>query len=399
MDELQTAGLVVSSLGMAWASKEAAAQPPASESPPEAPWEELASVKHTQAPTRLWFSPDGRRLATVFLTESTPERRNIQLWDPGTRQPLAQLAPEDSLGLPDMKVFAFSSDGRHIATGEAYATVRLWDATTGKELRLLRHGPESADRPYAPIHALAFSGDGQLLITVASDQKVRVWDVATGKRSSSFATRKPSNFHQFSSDGRFLAAWTGEDARSNRYSVWDVDSGKQLKQLKGQRSRVHELAFSPDGRRLAACSGHHLDSNFAAQVWEVASGEELANLQLDWIKSLTFSPDGQRLFTSGGPGQLWELATGKPLLTIPETEYGAVDFSPDGQRLVTGGNDHVARLWDAVAARELQTFKLGNTVRAVAFSPDGQRVATTSLDGYTKVWGPPRLSPEPSSAR
>ncbi|MCP3162115.1 hypothetical protein LZ199_04340 [Myxococcus sp. QH3KD-4-1] len=82
---------------------------------------------------------------------------------------------------------------------------------------------------------------------MASDDRLRVWDVATGRLKSSLTMR--ANFHRFSSDARFLAAWTGEDARFNLYSVWDVTSGKRLRQFKGRRTRVSDLAISPDGLR------------------------------------------------------------------------------------------------------------------------------------------------------
>ena len=70
---------------------------------------------------------------------------------------------------------AWSPDGRLIASGSYDKMVKLWDASTGKELRNLQDHIDA-------VFAVAFSPDGKRLASASQDRTVKIWDVATGKR-------------------------------------------------------------------------------------------------------------------------------------------------------------------------------------------------------------------------
>ena len=142
---------------------------------------------------------------------------------------------------------------------------------------------------------------------------------------------------------------------------------------------VEDVAFSPDGTRLATISIS------GVRVWDATSGQQLLELGGAIGTAVAFSPDGTRLATGGDIAEVWDAVSGQRLLALDVETSGiveAVAFSPDGTLLATGG--FRAGVWDAVSGQRL--LELGHRqLRAVAFSPDGTRLAYSD-DNSVRIW-------------
>ena len=73
----------------------------------------------------------------------------------------------------------FSPDGKTIATGSKDKTIKLWEATTGNEIRTLA-GHSSQ------VNDIRFTSDGKLMLSADWDHTVKVWDIYTGKIITDF---------------------------------------------------------------------------------------------------------------------------------------------------------------------------------------------------------------------
>ncbi|KAK4643734.1 hypothetical protein QC761_0070960 [Podospora bellae-mahoneyi] len=190
----------------------------------------------------------------------------------------------------------------------------------------------------------------------------------------------------FSPDGQRLAS--GSDDKTVK--IWDPASGQCLQTLEGHYGSVHSVAISPDGQRLASGSG-----NKTVKIWDPASGQCLQTLEghHDWVNSVAFSPDSQRLASGSGDKtvRIWDPAWGQCLQTL-EGHRGwvySVTFSPDGQRLASGSRDKTVKIWDPASGQCLQTLEgHRDWVNSVAFSPDSQRLASGSGDKTVRIWDP-----------
>jgi WD40 repeat protein len=161
---------------------------------------------------------------------------------------------------------------------------------------------------------------------------------------------------------------------------------KEHNRLEGHLTGVRSVSFSPDGQLLAT-SGE----DGTVRLWNL-QGQELEKPfrgHRGLVRSVSFSPDGQLLATAGKDGtvRLWNLQ-GQEVEKIEghQGEVKSVSFSPDGQLLATAGKDGTVRLWN-LQGKNLAELK-GNksSVSKVNFSPDGRLLAIARENGNFSLW-------------
>ena len=201
----------------------------------------------------------------------------------------------------------------------------------------------------------------------------------------------------FSPDGRTLAAGAG-----NVILLWDVASGSQLMTLSGHLYSIADLEFSPDGRILASAADPSKDDgsdteNYTIKLWDVNAGTELRTLMDGdgYKRSISFSPDGKLLATNWIYGvKIWDVTSGAEIRAFSghSMSSGGVEtvaFSPWTNTVASQSIDKVTKLWDANSGIELKTMAgdSDNVISAsVAFSPGGETVATDAGHGTIKLW-------------
>jgi WD40 repeat protein len=188
----------------------------------------------------------------------------------------------------------------------------------------------------------------------------------------------------FSPDGRRLASASDDGT----IRMWDVAKGQEISRFQGHTERVVSVAFSPGGKQLASAS-----HDGTVKLWDADEGREIRTLRghTNWVLGVAFSPSGQQLASAchDGTVKLWDAASGRPLRTWMAHNRGVacVAFSPDGKDLATAGADKLLKLWDAATGKEKLSLA-GHTdeVGHVAFSPDGNQVVTAGSDRTVRLW-------------
>jgi WD40 repeat protein len=287
---------------------------------------------------------------------------------------------------------AFSPDGKTLVTASNDHTVRLWDVVSRTQRGKPLQHPDG-------VNAAVVTPDGSALFTADDKGYLRVWPMSGRGRSTGFeAGFGPLTTLALSPRGGIMA--TGDSGQYVR--LWSLDKGKAGPAIETQSGNIESLAFSPDGHLLAVGTTglkRNLDTantEGVVELWDITEGRKIADLTgyKGWIESVAFSPDGRTLAAAGDEiTRFWDVA-GRRESSRPITCDGrcySVAFSPDGRMLATGGSGAVAQLWNLADHRQIGPALAGHTgvIFSVRFSPDGRTLATGSADGTARLWPVP----------
>jgi WD40 repeat protein len=257
-------------------------------------------------------------------------------------------------------------------TGWSDGVLRQWDA----QHRCLSTSPELHRQR---ITKLCIAPDGSRIATFGVDGMTRVWHAASYELL--FELRRDSDDNgvlAWSHDGRFLAA------TENATTVSLVDpSTWQVARRIPHDSIVGNALFTPDSRHLVTVGQ-------ALQVWDVLTGRRVFSLPVA-CNELALSQDGRLLASSGGPRiTVVDLATGKVVFNLATIGSNYPDLAIHGDTLAAAVHPPACiTLWDLRTGQELMRLDtVERKQHSIAFSPDGTRLIATGVDadGRGRIW-------------
>jgi WD40 repeat protein len=310
------------------------------------------------------FSPNGDLLAAAGeVTLDEGKKGRVKLWDARTNKPLDTIALGEAVhGL------SFSGDGKLLVIsgqGPEQGHIWFWDLSAKKAVATLEHGRSVRRAELLPDGDTCFSaallGDPPI-----SDSSVKVWNWKDGKEVASFDDAE--HVAAVSHDGKLLATTMtlalGIELvnleTKEQVSKFEYASDADIQAANPSIITMAPLMFSPDGKLLAyGMSDWGNDAGYApVKIWNVRSGEKSATLkQYGVLRSVVFSPDGQRIATGGfliedfsaprGRIKLFDVATGEEqcTMTLRISIVTALSFSPNGKVLAATTAVKI-RLWE-----------------------------------------------------
>jgi WD40 repeat protein/serine/threonine protein kinase len=329
---------------------------------------------HTEGITSLAFAPKSRTLA------SAADDKTFRLWDIVPKQAQRGVSfPLDAVA----SSLTFGPSRDFLICGREDGIIGIYDLT-GAKPRLKARLEETTG-----INTIAWSNRGPMLASGSNGGTVRAWDWNDGEPRELAPPRGHTarvGAIAFAPDGQSLATGGDETVR-----LWDMNAlePKELAALNA-RGTVTSLAYTPDGKRLAA--GSRFDPLIrlwelpatVPRTWPMAPDDESRAAAVAFLNNRTLVTGGRDTERTGTI-RLWDIAGSEPqpgtVLRGHTGQVGAVVPFKSGERLATGGGvDQTVRIWDIDRKRELHQFLglKGGIVGPVAISPDGNQLVYAS---------------------
>ncbi|GCE24230.1 hypothetical protein KDK_80300 [Dictyobacter kobayashii] len=330
---------------------------------------------HSDAVGTLAWSPVDNIVASGSADHT------VQLWVPGEGLIRSYQGHSELI-----RSVAWSHNGKYLASASADTTVQTWEAETGQLISTYRGHNTWVD-------AVAWSPDDNLL--ASSSYGVQLSDSMSGETVASYGEPAEVNVIELSPDGQLMAS-----AASGTIQLWNASTGAQYFTYQRQDNYIPALAWSPSGHAIASSNtltqvveGHTRCSG-QIHIWstdESTRGELLKSWECheDMVVDIAWSPDGARLATASFDKtiQLWHSQTGTQAGTCSHAaRVSALAWSPDGTYIASSDINGSVYIWQAHTLQLLTTYEGPGCMEDLCWSPDGQFIATGHLDGSLCIW-------------
>ncbi len=348
----------------------------------------LAAVPSTVTPPALAAPPAAETKSVAAVPSASCTTRIARHGNDAVGGPFIPVSIKPNVEGASVRTIAVSPNGREIATAGDDGVIRLWDASSFRQTRVLR-GHAGA------VYALDYWTDGTKLASAGWDGKVKVWDLKSDGQSVTFDAGTKQFAVGFAPEPtlKYLAS-AGEDGVVRIWNLATRELAKSRLDHPGtdpSRAAVRSLSYAPSG------SGEFVSAGFDGKIRFYRTSGTIDAKDAYGRKALhvAYSPDGARVVTAGsdaelGSAKVWDVKTGASRVLAGHKDYVvSANWSADSKRIVTGGGGHdkSVNLWDADSGRLLASFAgHQEDVEAVAFFPGGTRLISASEDKTIKVW-------------
>jgi|GEM_PF-256538 len=310
----------------------------------------------------------------------------------------------------DILNVAFSPDGNFAVSAGSDNTLKLWDISSGREIRSF-HGHTDS------VWAVKFVPDGKHILSGSSDKTLRLWDISTGREIRRFLGHHQTVWKiAVSMDGKLVLSG-GED---RALILWDLQSGKKIRTYQGHKKWITQLGFMEDSQQIYSAgeggqfivwdriTGRKIQSKPSPglitadgsryfkyrkrkrilDIGDTGSGKVLKSIEIGgkgWIRDLRINDAGTNLvFSQNKHLRMLDIHTGSTWNdALPEMSTSITTaFSPDNRYLLSGGRQ--LRLYDLKSGRRQWTVKssVGQRPVRVSTDKDQQQAFVKSYIGY-----------------
>jgi len=336
-------------------------------------------VRGHQQPSPLALAP-GR--AAFVRDEFTPVRLETL-----SRTDTSPRATLDFTGALDV---AFAADGKAVLAVSAKQRIR-WrtDVEQRTTERLLFEPPVKNDGPVGLL-----SADGRSVIACRVDdreERLFVFDSQTGTVRRTFPIRVTEpRFLCASPDAAWVATVSGKPEKTLR--VWDTATGRE-RFRRDLEENPGCLASTTDGRQIAYdVANFRRSTDNRVQFLDAVTGAPTFSLptRRRTVTALAFTADGKFLAAGfNGAVQLWDVTNRRLVSTLEgfERVVTRLAYSPSGDLVAAGTQDGQVWVWATDTGRRVQVLGTGTRgVRALSFSPDGKQIVTATSKGPVALW-------------
>ncbi len=340
----------------------------------------VGSYPHASAVSDAAFDGTGKLLATASLVQG------VSLYRADVPATDARLAHEGTL-----QSAVISPDGEWLASADRDGRVGLWQASTGRLVRL--HAGHQGK-----VNDVAFSPDGKRLVSAGDDGLLRSWTSAGKRERALFAHSAPLSAVAFADARSVVVA-----AHDGAARVVDVETGETRWSLPSGSERIHDIAIAKDGKRAALAS-----YDGSVRLWSLAAGTLVRKLAGGGprIYGVVFHPSGEELVTSDADGNFrrWPVGPDAGDSPVPidleraPTRCYRLAFDDEGTWLAAPCADGTVRLIPTAGGATVVVEAHRDEVNTVRFGRRGSVFVTASDDRTVRLWDAATMRPRWSAA-
>lgn len=285
------------------------------------------------------YSPDGKTLVIQIGKE-------VQLRDAATGKYINTLKGHRY----NIEHTVFSPKGDIIAISTVVGTLGLWNASTGKTIKMLVQNVDIEDFDPRAGYFPVFSPNGKMIAIEQGKQTVGIWNTSTGEHVNTLTGHEgPLSLPVFSPNGKTIVTKTFvRFGKGGTVRLWDVKTGEMIMKYENPEDYL-VFRYSPDSKTLAT---DYTDNS--VRLWDTTTGENTMTLagHTDKIQPLMYERDGKTLITSSRntPFRFWDTTTGENIKTLdmPQGTSAKLMYSSADELLVISTNqwDETASLWN-----------------------------------------------------